>query len=153
MDPITGEGIYYAFKSAEILCGDHRSRRSSMRSKVGLEIGRELARASRMYKRFYEDDFSAGISRKRTVQLSQRSRTLKNDSRKPDRGQSELLDAEKEIVLFASIDRNRFDYRRDRINETERSALISSIVGWFFFGLDLPAQPGLPPSLCRPHPD
>jgi len=76
VDPITGEGIYYAFKSAQILA-DTIDRPDQYASKVGLEIVRELARASRMYKRFYRGRFFGADFKKRTVQLSRRSKTLK----------------------------------------------------------------------------
>jgi len=76
VDPITGEGIYYAFKSAQILA-DTIDRPDQYASKVGFEIVRELARASRMYKRFYRGRFFGADFKKRTVQLSRRSKTLK----------------------------------------------------------------------------
>ena len=76
VDPITGEGIYYAFKSAEILA--HTIERLELYGpKVDMEIGRELTRASRMYRRFYRGRFAGADFKKRTVQLAQRSRTLK----------------------------------------------------------------------------
>lgn len=75
VDPITGEGIYFAFRSAEILAEtigqpDHYPK------KVWDEIGRDLARGSRMYKRFYRGRFLGGDFRKRTIQLAGRSRTV-----------------------------------------------------------------------------
>ena len=75
-DPITGEGIYFALKSAEILAQTIESPHQYP-GKVWNEIGVELERASRMYKRFYNGRFLAGDFKKRTVQLSQRSRTLR----------------------------------------------------------------------------
>ncbi len=75
-DAITGEGIYYAFKSAEIL-SETIDRPGDYARKVWHEIGRELARASRMHHRFYRGSFLAGDFKKRTIQLSKRSRTLK----------------------------------------------------------------------------
>jgi geranylgeranyl reductase family protein len=76
VDPITGEGIYYAFRSAQILA-ETIDNPQQYASKVGTEIGRELQRASRMYKRFYRGRFLGGDFKKRTVQLSRRSRTLR----------------------------------------------------------------------------
>jgi geranylgeranyl reductase family protein len=76
VDPITGEGIYYAFKSAQILA-DTIDRTEQYRAKIDAEIGRELVRASRMYKRFYRGRFLGGEFTKRTVQFARRSRTLK----------------------------------------------------------------------------
>jgi geranylgeranyl reductase family protein len=75
-DPITGEGIYFALKSAEILSQTIEAPQQYA-AKVWNEIGIELHRASRMYKRFYTGRFLAGDFKKRTVQLSQRSRTLR----------------------------------------------------------------------------
>jgi flavin-dependent dehydrogenase len=76
-DPITGEGIYYAFKSAEILA-ETIEKPSEYAVRVDKEIVRELASASRMYKRFYRGRFLGGDFRKRTVQFSTRSRTLRS---------------------------------------------------------------------------
>jgi geranylgeranyl reductase family protein len=77
VDPITGEGIYYAFRSAQILA-ETIERTNEYSTRVGMELGRELARAARMYKRFYRGSFMGGDFRKRIVQLSRRSRTLRS---------------------------------------------------------------------------
>jgi flavin-dependent dehydrogenase len=76
VDAITGEGIYYALRSAQILA-DTIDRPNQYGPKVEMEIGLELQRASRMYKRFYRGRFLGGDFKKRTVQLARRSRTLK----------------------------------------------------------------------------
>jgi flavin-dependent dehydrogenase len=76
VDPITGEGIYYAFKSAEIL-SETLDRPDLYQSKIQMSIGSELQRSARMYKRFYRGRFLGADFKKRTVQLAQRSRTLK----------------------------------------------------------------------------
>jgi geranylgeranyl reductase family protein len=76
VDPITGEGIFYAFKSAQILA-ETIDNTGQYQSRIELTIGRDLARAARMYKRFYRGRFLGSDFKKRTVQLSQRSRTLK----------------------------------------------------------------------------
>ena len=76
VDPITGEGIRYAFKSAEILA-ENVERPGQYAAKVWHEIGRDLARASRMYRQFYRGRFMAGDFKKRMVQLSRRSRSLR----------------------------------------------------------------------------
>jgi flavin-dependent dehydrogenase len=76
VDPITGEGIYYAFKSAQILAETIASP-DQYQTRVDNEICRELARASRMYRRFYRGRFLGADFKKRTVQFAQRSRTLK----------------------------------------------------------------------------
>jgi geranylgeranyl reductase family protein len=76
VDPITGEGIYYALKSAQILA-ETFDNLEGYRQKVDFEIGRELVRAARFYRRFYRGRFFGADFKKRTVQLAQRSRTLK----------------------------------------------------------------------------
>jgi flavin-dependent dehydrogenase len=76
VDAITGEGIYYAFKSAQILA-DTFERNGQYQARIDNEIGRELARAAHMYKRFYGGRFLGADLKKRTVQFAQRSRTLK----------------------------------------------------------------------------
>ena len=58
-DPITGEGIYFALKSAEILAQTIEAPQQYA-VKVWNEIGLELQRASRMYKRFYTVAVSGG---------------------------------------------------------------------------------------------
>jgi len=76
VDPITGEGIYYAFKSAEILA-ETMDRRDLYQSRIQMEIGRELQSSARMYNRFYRGRFLGAEFKKRAVQLAQRSKTLK----------------------------------------------------------------------------
>jgi geranylgeranyl reductase family protein len=76
VDPITGEGIHYAFKSASILA-ETIGEAEQYRRRVDAEIVVELARASKMYRRFYQGRFLGADFKKRTVQLAHRSRTLK----------------------------------------------------------------------------
>jgi flavin-dependent dehydrogenase len=96
-DPITGEGIHFAFKSAEIL-SETIERPDQYAAKVSYEIGRELARAARMYKRFYRGHFLAGDFRKRTVQFSRRSRTLRTILGNLVAGNQSYLDLKKKLV-------------------------------------------------------
>lgn len=75
-DPITGEGIHFAFKSGELLA-ENIERPEQYAQRAWTEIGRELARASHMYRRFYRGSFMAGDFKKRTIQLARRSATVK----------------------------------------------------------------------------
>ncbi len=77
VDPITGEGIHYAFKSAELLA-ETIEQPNKYALRVEKEIGHELARAARMYRRFYRGRFFGADFRKRTIQLSKRSRTIRS---------------------------------------------------------------------------
>jgi flavin-dependent dehydrogenase len=76
-DPITGEGIHFAIQSAEIFARTLATPGEYAKA-VTSEMGRELARASRMYRRFHTGSFMAGDFRKRAVQFSARSRTLRS---------------------------------------------------------------------------
>jgi len=76
VDPLTGEGIYFAFRSAEILI-DSMDRPEEYQGAIWNEIGRELARAAHMYPRFYNGRFLGGDFRDRAIQMARRSRTLR----------------------------------------------------------------------------
>jgi flavin-dependent dehydrogenase len=59
-DPVTGEGIYYALRSAEILAGSFlEGRLSDYESRCRADFVRELRRASEMRERFYGEFFGA----------------------------------------------------------------------------------------------
>jgi flavin-dependent dehydrogenase len=76
VDPITGEGIYFAFRSAEILAGTI-DRPGEYSKAVWQDIGNDLARASRMYRKFYSGQFLGADFRKRAIQLARCSRTMR----------------------------------------------------------------------------
>jgi geranylgeranyl reductase family protein len=98
VDPITGEGIYFAFRSAEILA--ETIDQPGQYSKTVLhEIGRELARASRMYGKFYSGRFLGGDFRKRTIQLARRSRTVRQILGNLIAGNQPYLGLKKKLVL------------------------------------------------------
>jgi flavin-dependent dehydrogenase len=73
-DPITGEGIYYALRSAEVLAETLREDGSPRRYPArALEaFGRELLTAAALHDRFY----AAGFAR-RMVRFAARSRTVR----------------------------------------------------------------------------
>lgn len=98
VDPITGEGIYYAFKSAQIL-SDTIGEPGQYQAKVASTIGRELARAGHMYKRFYRGHFLGGDFKKRTIQLSRRSRTLRGILGNLIAGNQSYLNLKKKLVF------------------------------------------------------
>ena len=98
VDPITGEGIYYAFQSAQILA-DTLDQPELYQSKIELEIGRELRRAARMYGRFYRGRFLGADFKKRTVQLAQRSKTLKAVLGNLISGNQSYLSLKKKLLL------------------------------------------------------
>ena len=76
VDPITGEGIYSAFRSAQLLA-ENFDRPGAYAKAIENDVGRELARASAMYRTFYTGRFLGGDFRRRTIQLARRSRTVR----------------------------------------------------------------------------
>jgi len=98
VDPITGEGIYFAFRSAEILA-ETIDRPGQYAKTVLHEIGRELARASRMYGKFYRGHFLGGDFRKRTIQLARRSRTVRQILGNLVAGSQPYIGLKKKLVL------------------------------------------------------
>jgi flavin-dependent dehydrogenase len=73
-DPLTGEGIYSALRSAELLAGVLKSDGSASRYPEALleELGRDLIRAAALHQRFY----GAGFSR-RMIAYARRSAALR----------------------------------------------------------------------------
>ena len=100
VDPITAEGIYFAFRSAEIL-SDTIDHPDGYPRAIWSEMGRELARASHMYKRFYRGRFWGTDFRKRTIQLAHRSRTVRQILGNLITGNQSYLNLKK--TLFWSI--------------------------------------------------
>ena len=97
-DPITGEGIYFAFRSSEILA-ETIERPSEYSKAVWAEMGMELARASRMYRKFYTGQFLGADLRKRAVQLARRSRTIRQLMETFIEGNQSYLSLKKKLVL------------------------------------------------------
>ncbi len=63
-DPVTGEGIYYALRSAELFAEAYaRDDVASYEKKWRADFGRELRRASKMRQRFYGDFLGAPLHR------------------------------------------------------------------------------------------
>jgi geranylgeranyl reductase family protein len=98
VDPITGEGIYYAFRSAQLLA-ETIDRPNQYEAKVRMTIGRELERSSRMYKRFYRGRFFGADFKKRTIQFSRRSRTIRTILGNLIAGNQSYLSLKKKLIL------------------------------------------------------
>jgi geranylgeranyl reductase family protein len=106
-DPITGEGIHFAFKSAQLLA-ESIDQPGVYIQRAEQQIGRELARASRMYRRFYRGSFLAGDFKKRTIQFSSRSRTLKTILANVIAGSQSYVGLKKKLLL--SVPRIGWDF-------------------------------------------
>ncbi len=106
-DPITGEGIHFAFKSGQILA-ETIDRPEEYAQRAWTEIGRDLSRASTMYRKFYRGSFLAGDFKKRAIQLSRRSRTLKTILGNLIAGNQGYLGLKKKLLL--SVPRIGWDF-------------------------------------------
>jgi flavin-dependent dehydrogenase len=69
VDPVTGEGIYYALKSAELLAEAMSSRTSDYDELWRASFGSELRRAAEMQHRFYRGRFAGASIPERMVQF------------------------------------------------------------------------------------
>lgn len=70
VDPLTGEGIYYAIKSAELLAHALQSRAKDYDELWRAEFGAELRRASQLQDRFYRGEFAGAPLVERMAQFA-----------------------------------------------------------------------------------
>jgi flavin-dependent dehydrogenase len=77
VDPLTGEGIYYAIKSADLLAQAMASRVSDYDPLWRSEFGAELRRASELSDRFYYGNFAGARLTERMVQFAKRHRGVR----------------------------------------------------------------------------
>ena len=70
VDPITGEGIYYAFKSAELLARALTSRVEEYEARWRDTFGGELQRAAQLEEMFYHGTYAGQPTIERMVQLA-----------------------------------------------------------------------------------
>ncbi|HKQ75501.1 MAG TPA: NAD(P)/FAD-dependent oxidoreductase [Blastocatellia bacterium] len=77
VDPLTGEGIYYAIKSADLLAQALISRVEDFDGMWRDEFGAELRRASQLQHRFYRGNFAGAPLTERMVQFARRHRGIR----------------------------------------------------------------------------
>lgn len=77
VDPITGEGLYYAMRSGELLA-DSILKGSSYTQSVWNEFGAGLVKGARACHRFYGEEFLGAGVPTRMIQLCGRSRVFQN---------------------------------------------------------------------------
>jgi len=100
-DPVTGEGIYYALRSAELfaesyLAGDVKSYESRWRA----DFGRELRRASKMRRRFY-GRFWGGPFTDRMIKLARAHPGIRRTLRELVAGDQGYLDLKRTLARRA----------------------------------------------------
>jgi flavin-dependent dehydrogenase len=78
VDSITGEGIFYALRSGELL-GEclANNRPEAYPERIRAEFGAELERAAKLAPRFYSENFMGGAVTTRTVEFARRSPTFR----------------------------------------------------------------------------
>jgi geranylgeranyl reductase family protein len=77
VDPLTGEGIYYAIKSAELLAAALLARAGDYDAMWRAEFGEELRRAAELMPRFYTGRFAGASITERMVQLARFHRGIR----------------------------------------------------------------------------
>lgn len=78
VDPVTGEGIYFALRSGELLAEALRDGEpESYPERVWQDFGRRLALGARLSRYFYHEDFLGQPSTTRLVEFSSRSRSFR----------------------------------------------------------------------------
>ncbi|HXQ72563.1 MAG TPA: NAD(P)/FAD-dependent oxidoreductase, partial [Pyrinomonadaceae bacterium] len=100
-DPVTGEGIYYALRSAELfaeayLRGDVQSYETSWRK----DFGAELRRAAQMRRRFYGNFFGAPFT-ERMIEFAKGHRGVKRVLGELVAGEQGYVDLKKKLVKSA----------------------------------------------------
>ena len=100
-DPVTGEGIYYALRSAELfagayLRGDPKSYENSWRS----DFGAELRRAAQMRRRFYGNFWGAPFT-ERMIEFARGHRGVKRVLGNLVAGEQGYVDLKKKLVKSA----------------------------------------------------
>ncbi len=77
VDPLTGEGIYYAIKSADLLAQALTTRVANYEGMWRADFGAELRRASALSDRFYYGSFAGAPLTERMVQFARRHRGVR----------------------------------------------------------------------------
>lgn len=77
VDPLTGEGIYYAIKSADLLAQALINRVEDFDEMWRAEFGAEMRRASELQHRFYRGNFAGAPLTERMVQFARRHRGIR----------------------------------------------------------------------------
>jgi geranylgeranyl reductase family protein len=77
VDPLTGEGIYYAIKSADLLSRALINRPGEFDEMWRAEFGAEMRRASELQHRFYRGNFAGAPLTERMVQFARHHRGIR----------------------------------------------------------------------------
>lgn len=101
VDPLTGEGIYYAIKSADLLARALATRATDYDDLWRAEFGAELRRAAELSDRFYYGKFAGAPMIERMVQLAQRHRGIRDVLRDLIAGEQGYVDLKPRLLKSA----------------------------------------------------
>lgn len=100
-DPVTGEGIYYALRSAELFAEAYAANDvASYEKKWRADFGGELRRASKMRRRFYGDFFGAPFT-DRMIKLARAHPGIRRTLRELVTGDQGYLDLKRKLARRA----------------------------------------------------
>ncbi|HVF43788.1 MAG TPA: NAD(P)/FAD-dependent oxidoreductase [Pyrinomonadaceae bacterium] len=100
-DPVTGEGIYYALRSAELFAEAYAENDlASYEKKWRADFGRELRRASKMRQRFYGDFFGAPFT-DRMIKLARAHPGIRRTLRELVAGDQGYMDLKRTLARRA----------------------------------------------------
>jgi len=100
-DPVTGEGIYYALRSAELFAEAYAANDlASYEKKWRADFGGELRRASKMRRRFYGDFFGAPFT-DRMIKLARAHPGIRRTLRELVAGDQGYLDLKRKLARRA----------------------------------------------------
>lgn len=101
VDPLTGEGIYYAIKSADLLAKAMATRMADYEEMWREEFGRELRRAAELSDRFYGGNFAGAPLTERMVQMAKRHRGVREVLRDLIAGEQGYVGLKERLVRSA----------------------------------------------------
>jgi geranylgeranyl reductase family protein len=101
VDPITGEGIYYALKSAELLAQGLLTQTQSYDEMWRAEFGSEMRRASEIQHRFYRGRFAGAPLTERMVQIARVHRGVRETLLDLIAGEQGYLDLKSRLLRSA----------------------------------------------------
>lgn len=103
VDPLTGEGIYYAIKSAALLAQALKTRASDYEAMWRAEFGAELRRASELSDRFYYGKFAGARLTERMLQFARRHRGIREVLRDLVAGDQGYVDLKPRLIKSALL--------------------------------------------------
>ena len=103
VDPLTGEGIYYAIKSANLLAQAMSNRIELFDEMWRAEFGAEMRRAAELTPRFYRGKFAGAPLTERMVQFAKRHRGIREVLRDLVAGEQGYVDLKPRLLKSAFL--------------------------------------------------